>query len=58
MTTPTPTTDKMREAEKITAFRNIMGDPSMPDDNSVEYDLWLFEAAWQAALATKENDNG
>ena len=32
------------------AFKEIMGDPSMPDDYSAVYDRWLFDKTWRAAL--------
>lgn len=38
--------DTMREA-----FDEIMGDFSMPPDDSADYDEWVFTKAWQAAQA-------
>lgn len=33
------------------AFARIMADPSMPADDSPEYDRWLFVKTWNEAIA-------
>ena len=42
----TPTTDQAL----IEAFNRIMGDVTMPESDAPDYDEWLFNKTWQAAL--------
>lgn len=42
-------TDKIRDA----AFAQIMSDVTMPDTLAPEYDEWLFDKTWQAALQSR-----
>jgi len=44
--------DEAREA----AFAQVMGSIDMPDDNTAEYDEWLFNAAIDAFLAKLSAD--
>jgi hypothetical protein len=46
-----PDMKHVREA----AFKKIMGAIDMPDDGSPDYDEWLFNKTWYAALDAIEN---
>jgi len=35
----------------VAAFARVMGDPTMPPDESPAYDRWLFIKAWDAGVA-------
>lgn len=39
----------MIQNDRDASFAKIMGDPSMPEDGTAEYDQWLFNNTWQAA---------
>jgi len=46
-----PPSDDALPPAAVAAFARVMGDPTMPPDESPAYDRWLFIKAWDAGVA-------